>query len=234
MLPATVLFDFLRKDFARAWDAMALTGFDRDVGGNFMFARQAMVLLELASRVGRADARLADFSAGIERVDPLYFWPLPGGKKWPSFGLPSSKVGGDRRSQLLPVLFDLVRHGQLHNGVQIPVRLGDGKIFGVALGGVEPGVTLDSLRREPSPMAQERPPDHLAFCKRQGGHFELLISPGRLFVDLEGAAERAGVFTTKTNFTGDAPREWDATSAEFEASIRSSGALIAEEQERLR
>ena len=167
MLPATVLFDFLRKDFARAWDAMAQTGFDRDVGGNFMFARQAMVLLELASRVGRADARLADFSAGIERVDPLYFWPLPGGKKWPSFGLPSSKVGGDRRSQLLPVLFDLVRHGQLHNGVQIPVRLGDGKIFGVALGGVEPGVTLDSLRREPSPMAQERPPDHLAFCKRQ-------------------------------------------------------------------
>jgi hypothetical protein len=32
--------------------------------------------------------------------------------------------------------------------VQIPVRLGDGKIFGVALGGVEPGVTLDSLRRD--------------------------------------------------------------------------------------
>jgi len=40
VLPATVLFDFLRKDFARAWDAMALTGFDRDVGGNFMFARR--------------------------------------------------------------------------------------------------------------------------------------------------------------------------------------------------
>ena len=48
MLPAATLFNFLRKDFARAWDAMALAEFDTDVGGNFMFARQAMVLLELA------------------------------------------------------------------------------------------------------------------------------------------------------------------------------------------
>ncbi len=58
MLPARVLFDFLRRDFARAWDAMALADFDPDVGGNFMFVRQAMVLLELTSRVASADRRL--------------------------------------------------------------------------------------------------------------------------------------------------------------------------------
>lgn len=230
MLPARTLFDFLRKDFQRAWDAMALAEFDQDVGGNFMFARQAMVLLELASRVASADARLDAFSAEIERVDPLYFWPLPGGRKWPTFDLPSSQAAGDRRTQLLPVLFDLVRHGQLHLGEQIPVRLGDGKFFGVALGGVTPGVTLDSLRREPSRTAIERSPDHLVFCKRKAGHFELWISPGRLFVDLVGAAERAGVFPSGTSFKGEPPREWASTSEEFEASIRASGALIAEEQ----
>lgn len=228
MLPAHTLFDFLRKDFARAWDAMALAEFDPDVGGNFMFARQAMVLLELASRVASRDGRLAAFATEIERVDPLYFWPLPGGKNWPGFDLPSSVRAADRRSQLLPVLFDLVRNGQLHYGGQISVRLSDGTLFGVTLSGVTPGRTLDSLRREPGPLTR-RSIDHLAFCKREAGHFELWISPGRLFVDLEEAADRAGVFASETSFTG-WTREWDSTGEEFEASIRASGALIWEEQ----
>lgn len=209
---------------------MAVAEFDPDVGGNFMFARQAMVLLELASRAAGKDGRLAQFSAEIERVDPMYFTPLPGGKAWPkAFDLPSSETSGDRRAQLLPVLFDLVRNGQLHYGVQIPVQLADGAEFGVSLGGVEPEVTLDSLRRQPGPQVITRSIEHLVFRIAAAGHFELWISPGRLFVDLEEAAERAGVFASETRFEG-WTREWDSTSAEFEAAIRASGALIWEEE----
>lgn len=229
MLPAHVLFDFLRKDFKRAWDAMALTDFDPDVGGNFMFARQAMVLLELASRVATADGRLSAFSAEIERTDPLYFTCLSGRMNWPKgFDLPSSPTRGDRYSQLLPILFDLVRHGQLHYGEQLVVELAQGGRFGVSLGGVTPGRTLDRLRREPGPVI-ERPLEHLAFRKRETGHFELWVSPGRLFVDLEDAAGRAGVFTSETSFRG-WTRRWQSTAQEFEESIRSSGAFIWEEQ----
>jgi hypothetical protein len=83
-VPAEALFDFVCKDFRKAWDAMAVADFDIDTGGNFMFARQAMALLELTCRVAAADESgdtLRDYSAALLGLDPLLFTRLPDGPR---------------------------------------------------------------------------------------------------------------------------------------------------------
>lgn len=152
--------------------------------------------------------------------------PLPGDRgRWPgSFDLPYSEHQGPPRSQLLPVLFDLVRHGQSHYGQQIPVLLADGNYLGVSLGGVTPGATLDTLHRPDG----SRRIDHLCFRKRQAGHFELWLCPGTLFVDLREAAERAQIFVPEAKLKP-FKREWQITSAQLEEAIRREGAILWEE-----
>ncbi len=206
---------------------MALAEFDTEVGGNFMFARQSMVLLELASRVaGNKPALLRAFTVELERIDRFYFMPLPGDPgRWPhDFDLPYSEHQGPRCSQLLPVLFDLVRHGQSHYGQQIPVLLADGNYLGVSLGGVTSGATLDSLRRTDG----SRRIDHLCFRKRQAGHFELWLCPGTLFLDLREAAERSRIFPPEATLKP-FRREWKITSTELEEAILREGAILWEE-----
>jgi hypothetical protein len=54
--PSRVLFENLCVDFEAAWNAMATTEFVERTSGSFLFARQAMLLVELASTVARQDA----------------------------------------------------------------------------------------------------------------------------------------------------------------------------------
>lgn len=222
-LPASDLRDFIVSDFEKAWNAFALADFAPDVGGNFMFARQAMVLLELASRVATTDAALLDaFAAELARIEPLYFTALPAPqRKRGAFQLPHLASNGPPEAQLLAVVFDVVRNGQLHYGQQIPVLLADGTYLGVSLGGVSPGRTVDRLRR---PLG-ERPLDHLAFRRRAAGHFELWVSAGHLFVDVQDAADRAGVFR-ETAFFRPFQRKWQATSEELARAIAGTGHVV--------
>ena len=214
-LPAETLYDFIVKDFERAWDAMALADFEQGVGGNFMFARQAMVLLELASRVAEGDQGVfADFSVAVNDIDPGYFTALPADGTAPSW-LPYLPSNGERSKQLLSVLFDLVRNGQMHYGQQIPVTLGDGAYLAVSLGGVIPNRTLEVVRKA---LSQGRLIDHLAFRKRASGHFELWVQPEVLFLDFRAAIERAHVFERGT-FDG-FKRRWKATGSDLEDAIR--------------
>jgi len=224
-MPPRTLRDFIVSDFRKAWDAMALADFDPGVGGNFMFARQAMVLLELASRVASRDEELLGaFAAELERVQPLYFTPMRGAEVKPEkhFRLPYAK--GRPEPQLLAVLFDLVRNGQMHYGEQIHVRLGDGALFGIRLGGVWRGATLDRLPRR----AGEWPVTHLAFRKRADGDLELWVLPGVLLLDIDEAADRAGVFGADATLEP-FERRWAATSGEIEAAIRETSHPLFEQ-----
>jgi hypothetical protein len=231
-LPATKLRDFIVSDFEKAWNAMALAHFDHDVGGNFMFARQGMVLLELASRIAtNDDALLEAFSHELARIDRLYFTPMPGvprRRRTPNFRLPHLVANGRPETQLLAVVFDLVRNGQMHYGQQIPVQLSDGAYLGVALGGVKPGHTVDRLRLRPG----ERPVDHLAFRKRAAGHYELWLSAGNLFVDVQDAADRAGVYDGTASFEP-FDRTWDATGDDIAQAIAGTGHIVFTEEGRL-
>jgi len=78
-LPVATLFDFIIGDFEDTWDALAarLGNLHR---GNFLFARQAMTLLEVACRLCYSDGTgqtLKRFAAELARRDARYFTKLP-------------------------------------------------------------------------------------------------------------------------------------------------------------
>lgn len=68
------------SDFEGAWDSVALNL--SEIGrGNFMFARQAMNLLEFASILCESDSTkksLPSLSDELKKIEPRYFTDLPG------------------------------------------------------------------------------------------------------------------------------------------------------------
>src|SRR5436190_800200 len=71
------LHDMIVADFETAWDAIAKIPANEPVGrGNFVFARQAMTLLEWASRLCHDDptgAALRAFSSALDQIEARYF-----------------------------------------------------------------------------------------------------------------------------------------------------------------
>jgi hypothetical protein len=187
----------LDQDFREAWDAIAKNP-EIHARGNFMFGREAVALLELASRVCRGDPTgqaLRDFSAELERIEPRYFTPLPAPAQWPGdFDLPSSPSSGPRESQLLAAIFDLVRHGQAHQRQQIMVETTDAKTFGISLTGAGYGRTLASQ------TSVGRPAEHLSILMSDGDDVFVVLCPEILFLDLQGAINTSGIFRRGLNF----------------------------------
>jgi hypothetical protein len=189
-----------RVDFESAWDALAGRSREDLPGrGNFMFARSAMGLLEFASRLCSSDlagTALADFSASLESAEPRYFTPLPGpcarpgGSEWT---LPHANAGNPE-SQLLWALFELVRHGQAHQGQQIMVALQDGATFGVSLTGVLNRTLADV-------SAAPRPRDHLTMALGADGRSTwILVHPEMLFLDVDDAIAGANLLNRGLSF----------------------------------
>ncbi len=191
-LSPDTLFDFIVGDFEATWEALAATWKPGQSGGNFLFARQAMSLLELCCRVASADPSgdaLAAYGSALDSIEPRYFTLLPGRVPAPrGFALPSRAGCKQPDQQLLWALFDLLRHGHAHLYQQTPVRLSDGTMFGVSLDGVERGSTLSSMTTERRHQA------HLALYP-ENGSIRLAVLPGALFLDLRDAAEQACIFT---------------------------------------
>jgi hypothetical protein len=192
--PAT-LARMLLEDFRVAWDAMATGSPDPRVGGNFMFARQALGYLELAARTASnaGDAfwleRLAGYLADQDR---RYFALLPGAVPLPradDFALPAAPTVPPER-QLLAALFDMSRHGLSHIYQQTPVDLADGKQWQTTFTGVHPG----ALWRDAG--STERRASHLSYrIGPREGRIYLLVSPDVLLADLEWAARASDLFS---------------------------------------
>lgn len=197
-LSAVTLHDFVVQDFHHGWDALETWYRDhgREVGGNFMFASRAMVLIELACRVCSHDdtgAKLRRFGEELEAIEPRYFTPLPGHVPNPmttraderEWRLPASATQQPEENQLLRAIFDLGRNGLSHLNQQTMVRLQDGRWFGLSWTGVGRGALAK--------LAADSDPDHL--CLDSGAEGVLMVlSPGLLFLDLERAISRAGVY----------------------------------------
>ena len=197
-LPKEDIFDFIIGDFRDAWDALAAVSKRKARHrGNFMLARQAMNLLEAASRLCSTDSGSIDipckgalkhFSDALHAIDKKYFTELPGPcADLRDFRLPfrASKPG----SELLWAMFDLIRHGLAHQYQQTIVELtdpGPPKVhFGIELTGVAPNLTLDRA-------AKRRPRKHLGY-RWQNGDLWLHVRTDRLFVDLERAIKVSGI-----------------------------------------
>jgi hypothetical protein len=122
-LPPPEIVKFIIGGFQDAWDAVAGTPpkpqADGSMGlsrGNFMFARQAMTLLEVACRLCSTDpsgAAVKDFTDQIEKRDRRNFSPLPGTclscQNPAEFHLPSRST--PPYSDLLPALCEIIRNG---------------------------------------------------------------------------------------------------------------------------
>jgi hypothetical protein len=197
LTPQTIRF-LLDQDFRDAWNALAKTPEAR-ARGNFMFGREAVGLLELASRVCHEDPAgqaIIDLSAAIEQIEPHYFTPLPAPARWPKeFDLPSSRTQGPREKQLMCVIYDLVRNGQAHQRQQIIFETTDAKTFGISLTGAAYERTLE--RR----LAHGRPPEHLSLLHSEVGDVFVVLCPEVLFLDLQAAIDTSGIFKRGFTFT---------------------------------
>jgi hypothetical protein len=192
-LPERTIVEFIANDFASAWDAIAhLPGpLPR---GNFLFAKQAMVLLEVACRLCTSDSSeqaLKDLGAALQSREARYFTELPGPcweprsstTKPAEFRLPSTTKNPSH--ELLAALFDTIRNGQAHQYQQIRVELTDGKCFQVSLTGAEHGAYLRET------FANGRPSSHLRLIVDQGGDLWLTVLPQVLFLDIRDSMQEA-------------------------------------------
>lgn len=212
--PSRHLFDFLCGDFEKAWDSMAASELDPDVGGNFLFARQTMLLLELASRVASKDApTFGRFARELYALDPPLFKRIPFEPKGTRGKVPRIAPPGDASGELIALLFDLIRNGQAHYGAMLYARLTDNQNFGVGVTGVREGCTLDTLR-----SSGERPVGHMAIKHQSDGDLILWLCPGTLYLDVRDASKRAGVWSLDADLN-DWIRKWPVSSARLEAAL---------------
>ena len=190
------IYRFITSDFQGAWDSIAANSHERIGRGNFMFARQAMNLLEFAARLYTDDTTNAThrtFSSNLWKIEPKYFTKLPGTcAVTTEFILPS--IGPTAGDSLLDALFDLVRNGPAHQYQQLVVKLNDGKHFYISLTGPTYGKYLDVLAILP------RPQEHLAYTFDCDGDLELKLCPEVLFLDLEKAIHKSNLLKSNLSF----------------------------------
>jgi hypothetical protein len=219
-IPGQDLYQFIVNDFESAWEAMEAQG---SPGGNFLFARQAMALLELACRACYSNkTALRDLSRELHLLEPRYFTVLPatfpGDDHRRGFRLPSWRAYPNR--QLLWALFDLIRNGQAHQYQQMLVRLQDGKIFGITLTGVERGRPLASAR------SASRVQRHLGYRTYPNGDLWMVVLPELLYLDLKDAITASRVFSRRPvqfrHWMRPSPRShhYRLTATEFQRRLR--------------
>jgi hypothetical protein len=182
------IYSSIVNDFIGAWNSIASNS-DRDIGrGNFMFASQAMRLLEFAARLYDKDTSARqNFSNDLYNIEPKYFTPLPGPcAKNTEFVLPY--IGNTKGETLLWALFDLIRHGLVHQYQQIIAKLKDGKNFYISLTGAEYHRYLDMTAR---PYRGS----HLAYIIDKDDDVALTIYPDILFRDIKEVLDKSSLLT---------------------------------------
>lgn len=189
------IYQFIVNDFEGAWNSLAdkLDTPGEEIGrGNFMFAAQAMILLEFASRLCKGKPKmLDDFSRELDKIDPKYFKLLPSRCVPDSdqFNLPY--MGDKDGRDLLWALFDLIRNGLAHQYQQIIVKLKDKKLFYVSI-----AWGADHSRR----LNGSRPPDHLDCKLDESGDLVLKVYPDILFLDFKKAIINSNLLNRNPSF----------------------------------
>jgi hypothetical protein len=171
---------------------MAATPFSEQTSASFLFARQAMLLVELASRVASQDrATSRRFAAELQSREARLFKPIPAYKPGPQTRrcVPRIAAEGDAGSDLITLLFDLMRNGLAHYGQQVYAPLADGRAIGVVLvDSMWRGRTLESMRDGGKTI------DHLSCTLQTDGNLVIRLCPAILYLDVRDASESAGVW----------------------------------------
>ena len=193
-LSVNTLHRMITADFIGAWNSVAANP-DQIGRGNFMFARQAMALLEFGSRLCHNDVNaLSDFSNALNSIEPKYFTRMPSvcAKPDSEFTLPF--VGNPKGDLLLWTLFDQTRHGLAHQYQQIIANLTDEKKFFIELFGADESRFLRNIENS-------RTPDHLVYCVDVDGDIGLKVDPAVLFLDFNSAIINSNLLIRGLTFT---------------------------------
>src|SRR5918996_1630037 len=187
-LDANDLHHLITVDFNDVWNSVAAT--PNPIGrGNFMFARQAMTLLEFASRLCHNDVNaLADFSNALDTIERKYFTKLPSVCVNPNNEFTLPYRGNPTGDFLLWALFDQARHGLSHQYQQIIGDLTDGKKFFIVLFGANHLRSIQSIQNA-------RRTNHLAYCVDTDGDIGLNIDPAVLFLDFKSAIANSNLLS---------------------------------------
>jgi hypothetical protein len=192
--PPEEIHRFIVEDFEGAWNSVAANTNPGIGRGNFMFARQAMNLLEFGAMLCEGDnshGALNDFSTNLNRIEPKYFTRLPSPcASTKDFTLPHlGNISGDL---LLWALFDLIRHGLAHQYQQITAQLNNNTNFLIMLTGAEIGRFLNVIRTQ-------RPTDHLAFHV-ESDDLIMVVHPAILFLDFKDAINNSALLSRNLTF----------------------------------
>ena len=152
-----------------------------------MFALLSMILLEFACQVCATDGtkkKLANLTDALRKIDERYFTPLPGRcPKTSGFALP----GDTPETELLGMIFDLVRNGNAHQYQSPIMTLSDGQVD-IDLAGPAPGRELTRVNRS-------RPAKHLRYKITRSGDLCLYVRPDQLFLDIKMAIENSHIIS---------------------------------------
>ena len=212
------VFTFITNDFESAWNCLAAQE-DHGLGrGNFMFALQATILLEWASRLCGSDASARrDFAEALRAIRPRYFLDLPEMADLPGKTRPPrdfALLDVDRpETQLLTFIFDLVRNGQSHRYQQIAASLLGDSVLAISLGGAHFDHSLDRLKTGGG--AQE----HLTLQVIGKGVGTLKVDSGMLYWDIKTAIENAHLLSRGLNFPDTFTRSYEVTLDELKAAL---------------
>lgn len=192
---AEEIYRFIVNDFRGAWNSISANSV-QDIGrGNFMFARQAMNLLEFAGMLCKQDSdALRNFSDKLNEIEPRYFIKLPRpcvreNSINSDYHLPD--IGSGCKDNLLSMLFDLVRHGLAHQYQQIIVKLNDSTEFFVSFTGAD-HILIDPVE---SPLREQ----HLLSLPSDSD-IGLQVLPDVLFLDFDRAIQESNLLTRGLQF----------------------------------
>jgi hypothetical protein len=153
---------------------MATTQLADRTSGSFQFARQAMLLVEVASTVAGQDAAtFRRFSKELQKREPFKRIPYNPGRGTRGC-VPRVAAAGDPTSELIELLFDLMRHGHAHFGHQLYAPLKSGRAFGVVPLGVW---KAHHRQRPPAGRTDHRAPVVHEAVGRKPGHEALRRHP---------------------------------------------------------
>jgi len=193
---ADILLGFFINDFACLWNALARVPHNEmNARGNVTFTKETMRFLELISRgFDKQDDLVDRYSASLKTRNPQYFIQLPKFTDYKPMGtkfITKGALGDDTQFPrdpskapiLLWLLFDNLRNGLTHSGIQNSLEVNGKPLYF--------GLTGNQHLQDLGQCENDRKMRNLRFLEKEN---QIVIFPETLFLDFAWALKDSGVY----------------------------------------